>query len=99
MDSKWIIAGVFIFVIMTLLAGVVEGASINEGTTTFQDLLNPSLSSEYYNTLKTVFTFDYPFFTGGWEILRWVVFLPLGIGVSISIVTAFGSFIRSLLGR
>ena len=102
MNSKWIIAGVFLFVIMTVLAGVVEGATLSgsgSAGTTLNALFQPSLDMDYVNTLKTVFTFDYPFFTGGWEILRWVIFLPFGIGVFATILVGLASFVTSLIGR
>ncbi len=49
----------------------------------------PIPNLEWFNALKTVATFDFVFFQNpAGQIIRWIMFLPLGIAMGISFVLA-----------
>lgn len=43
---------------------------------------------QFFNAFVDVITFDYAMFTGAWDIVRYVLFLPLSIGFVVAIVLA-----------
>lgn len=43
---------------------------------------------DYIQNLWGIFWFDYPFFTGSWAILRYALFIPISVGVIVSVVLA-----------
>lgn len=42
-------------------------------------------TAEFWQTLWSIFWWDYPFFTGTWGIIRYIFFIPLSIGVLLSL--------------
>jgi len=45
--------------------------------------------SSFFWAMFKVLTFDFVFFTGVWEIVRWVFFLPIAIAIGTSLILAF----------
>jgi hypothetical protein len=43
---------------------------------------------DYIKELWAIFWFDYPFFTGSMQLVRMAIFMPVSIGIIISIVLA-----------
>lgn len=43
---------------------------------------------DYIRILWGMFWWDYPFFTGGWALVRYMMFIPLSIGMVVSLVLA-----------
>ena len=43
---------------------------------------------DYIQVLWDMFWFDYPFFAGAWMIVRFIFFIPVSIGMIVSLVLA-----------
>ena len=43
-------------------------------------------TADYIANLWGIFWFDYAFFTGSWALVRYAIFIPIGIGVVVSLV-------------
>ena len=63
----------------------------------FPSLSNPigliiaviSVAPEYLDYLWDLLWWNYSFFTGGWEIVKYVFFFPLSVGLVVSLILAF----------
>lgn len=56
------------------------------------------INTEYFTKLWQVMTFDYAFMQGsGYDIVRWVVFYPITIGMMFAIAQLFFQAIQGLL--
>ena len=43
---------------------------------------------DYISVFWSMFWWDYSFFTGGWELVRFILFIPLSAGIIVSLVFA-----------
>lgn len=103
MKTSWMIGLVTLFVVLSIIAGVMEMNYLGtEGLSRLQMLMQPDVPAYtnpigavsayftvgwgYIQNLWGMFWFDYPMFTGVWGIVRYVIFLPVSIGVIVSLI-------------
>lgn len=87
-----------LFMGLSLISGIMEmqflGGS-GDQTSVLQRLLDPSFSRDYFGAIGAIFTFDYAFFTGAYNIIKWVVFMPIAIatyvGIGLAVIRGVGS--------
>ena len=48
-----------------------------------------SVAPAYLDALWSIFWWDYSFFEGSWQLVRYILFLPLSGGLVVSLVLAF----------
>lgn len=109
MKTGWFIGSTCAFVLLNLLFSVGEmqwfGAEMNP----LFVALNPfgNGASAWWHALETIFTFKYTFFTGNWEIVRWILLTAVGAGFIIGVgfqlvqglLSAVGGLFRALIPR
>ena len=93
----WIIGLVMLFVVLQVIAGICEmAAPLSASAITRLDvILNPSWTdiTGYAGNIWSMFWFDYPFFTGTWQLARYIFFIPVSVGVSLILVLTIGQLI------
>lgn len=47
-----------------------------------------SVAWDYIKILWSMFWFDYPFFEGAWALARYILFIPISIGMVVTLVLA-----------
>ena len=106
MKTSWTIGIFTLFILLSLISGVIEMQYLSAGTdqeAIFERLFaSPSLSWDTISAFWDCLWFDYAFFNGAWQIVRWIFFLPVGAGVAISfmlIILSALSNIVSSVGR
>lgn len=93
-NPKWLVGLMTIFIVFQVLCGLVE-KTYGVETTRLILLMKPSLSVTYLQTFWDMLWFNYSFFHGGWEILKYVLFWPISIGLVISFVA---TIVMGLIG-
>lgn len=80
MRTAWLIFIFMCFVLISVFANIGEGIYLGsfEATTlgkvlNFSTLLNPLTAGTYLESVKDLFTFNYPFLSGSWAIIRWLL--------------------------
>lgn len=101
MNIKWIIGVLVLFVILTMLSGIIESSTIGaDEISRMKTLLQPELSWGYVENIYGILTFDYSFFQGEWQIVRYALFIPIGIGImAMLVVTIISAGLNFLTGR
>lgn len=106
MATKWLVGIIMMYIIGTLVCGIIEmtyftqdstntvyglmtnirGISFSNPLTALTDLL---LDLWYITQLIfAIILWDFSFFEGGYEIVKYIVFLPLSIGFFVSFILA-----------
>jgi len=112
-NPRWLIGILTTFGILTLISGILEGTYLGPGEVSLlQEFVRPPIFDpikmiEWFGTLWRVLWFDYSFFYGNWNIVKYVLFWPISAGVVVSVgvvllqaaYTAFMSFFGKVLGR
>jgi len=90
-NPKWLIGIISLFLMLSILSGILEGAYLGDSELadvrrfTQAPFTEPwAMPGWIVGILSKVLFFDYAFFHGEWAILRYIFFLPIGIGVIIS---------------
>ena len=113
MPAKYLALLVFLWVVAAVLGGVIEGAALGENETGVLNILtswaevNTAESwsivkvvqalPSFFSSLFELMTFDFAFFDGGWELVRWFLFVPLMVTVVFGLITTFvGIFQRTI---
>lgn len=55
------------------------------------------VNTDYFKTLWQVMTFDFGFFDGGAEIFRWILLMPISVGILFAIYQLFVQIIQGLI--
>lgn len=104
MTFRIIVFTATIWIVLSFLCGICEGALLSgeDGATqsTLNTLANSDFASwEFAKALGKMIMFDYPtMFEGSWAMVQWIFFLPLAIGFGVM----FAGFVIShipLIGR
>jgi len=95
-NPKWIIGLMTLFVVFSLISGLIEWAYGSE-VTKLTTLMKPSLSISYVENLWNMFWFNYPFFSGHYAVVKYAIFWPISIGLIVSFVVMVVSGIVGLL--
>ena len=104
MTFKWIIFTVSVWIVLSFLCGIVEGALLSGGTGETQSTLNTLMkanfaSMDFWKSLGSMIVFNFPaLFTGSYKMLQWIFFLPLAMAFGMMM----GGFILShipVIGR
>lgn len=113
MPVKYIGLLVFLWVVAAIVGGVIEGAAMSENETgVLNDLMSWSEVStseawgplkviaalpDFFGSLFNLMTFDFAFFDGQWELVRWVLLAPLMATVVFGLIITFvGVYQRSI---
>lgn len=114
MKTSWMIGLVTLYVVLSIIAGIMEMSYLGAGEVSRLQLLMqldvpestvPIIGTAFayltagFNWIRNlwgVFWFDYPFFQGRWLIVRYALFMPVSIGV---IVTIMLGIIARITGR
>jgi hypothetical protein len=96
MRTSWIIGVVILFIMLSLVCGLVENVYMGSSESTSPDariqmLLSPNFSSisfiDYVLNLWAMLWFDYAMFTGGYSIVRYL-FMAVSAGMILSFFLA-----------
>jgi len=104
MSFKWVVLIVSIWIVLSLLGGIMEGAYVGGSE---QSTLNTLMSSRvmtstsiwgkiagvftdgaFWDALFTMMMFRFAMFTGEWVILQWIFFLPLLVAFVVTTLLA-----------
>ena len=107
MKMSWLIGITSLFIVLSLISGVIEGVYLGgaeDTQTVLESLFSPATPStttllgidvtalaatwNWFTALFGLLFFDYAFFDGEWQIIRWIIFIPVGLATVISIVLA-----------
>jgi len=99
-NPKWIIGLSSAFVLMTILSMILEGAFGMESNKLLI-LMSPKIwplaeVKLYLDTLWSVLWFDYSFFYGSWNIIRFGIFIPITVGLIVALIV---DAVSKILGR
>lgn len=102
MKPGFIIGVVLIFILLSIVSNIMEmTAPLAAGELTRIDILmNPSFTNltGWLGNLWGMLWFDYPFLTGGWAIVRYIFFIPVGVGMSVALAVLIGQLLATLVG-
>ena len=88
MKPGWIIGIFSMFVGLQVIMGICEMSYPTNTANVFTVIMNPEFSASYFQDLFSnfwkVLWFDYPFLTGAWQIVRYGVFMPISLGMIIT---------------
>jgi len=83
MGPKWTLYLLIVWAVLSLLGGVAEGAVFGSNSN-FAALFSSSfVSKAFWDALFSLLSFKFVFLTGPYEIIRWLLFLPLAITLGI----------------
>lgn len=106
MNPKWLIGLGTLFVVGTLLSGLLEQQYFGSNEagvfyrllTSYKEIefTNPlialgtfvSVAWTYIKDIWAMFWWNYAFFEGSWEIVKYAIFWPISIGLVVSLVLA-----------
>jgi hypothetical protein len=77
-----------LFIGMSLISGICEMqylSGVGDQVSVFYKLMHPSFTYDTFANLGSVFFFDYAFFNGSLSIIRYLIFLPIGLATLLSI--------------
>lgn len=57
----------------------------------------PTFLAVFFSVVAKVITWDYAFFTGGWEYARWFIFIPISAMVAFGVTVLFVQLMRGLI--
>jgi len=113
MPIKYIGALVFLWIVAAMVGAIIEGATLSANETgTLHDLTSwqEVKTTEswgafraigalpgFFSSLFTIMTFNFAFFDGQWELVRWIILVPLMVTVVFGLIVTFlGIFQRSV---
>lgn len=113
MPIKYIGALVFLWIVAAMVGAIIEGATLSGNETGVLDDLTSWTEVKtteswgvfravgalpgFFSALFTVLTFDFAFFDGTWELVRWFVLVPLMVTVVFGLIVTFlGIFQRQI---
>jgi hypothetical protein len=88
------------FVILTVIASVSQLSDPISATaqSRIAILMQPSWDvAAWLGNLWGMITFDYPFLQGEYSLLRWILFLPIGIGFSAMLILTIAQLIATAM--
>jgi len=111
-NPKWLIFIISVWVTLTVLGTIMEAAWFESGSeetimstlvalpifTEGGSVIGTILSADAWGALYNILTLNFAFLTGGAEIVRWIIFLPIAATFTI----LFGFFLMShipVIGR
>ena len=115
MSTKWLIGLFMAFGVLTILSNTIEYYFFSDGNvTTFFSAISgfenmdiggfggvKIVAGDLLDAFWTALTWNYSFFSGYWEILRWVVFIPISVGLIWEIIqvlfNAISQFLNAVL--
>jgi len=108
-NPKWLIGIFMLFVVLTLISGVLEGTYLGtEETSLLRRAISPPLERPwalpkwFLDTVPSVLFFQYAFFHGEWRVFQYIFFWPISVGVMVSfgalLIQASIVAIRSVVG-
>ena len=113
MPAKYLALIVFLWVVAAVLGGVIEGATLSSNETSVLDNLTSwseintaeswgtfkflTALPSFFSSLFTLMTFDFAFFDGGWELVRWFLFVPLMVMTVFGLVVTFLGLYQRLI--
>jgi hypothetical protein len=88
-NSKWIIGLSSAFVLMTILSLILEGAYGTESSLLLR-LMQPAFwppgaAWDFIKAVWQMLWFNYSFFYGPFNIVRWAVFVPISVGLVVAL--------------
>jgi len=90
MSPKWPIGFLMAGMILSFFAAVGDLLWIGDVsyTTPILVLLDPFSNGPIvlFRALRDIVTFNYPFFSGPWELVRWMLFIGIGAGFLITLL-------------
>jgi len=104
--TKWLVALMTAFIVLSLLSGIIEQEYLGNSTAGLlsQVITRPEVTevnnpltfvatfvTQIWQILKVVwqaFTWDYAFFDGYWAIVRYAIFMPISVGMIVSLLMA-----------
>lgn len=102
MRIGYIIGIVMLFGIFQLIAGIVEQVAPLSSTaiSRLDILMNPQWTNitGYVNNLWSMFWFDYPFLQDSWQLVRYILFIPVSIGVIVVLILTVGQILVGAIG-
>jgi len=99
-NPKWVIGLASAFVLMTILSLILEGVYGLESQKLLI-LMSPKIwplsdVKLYLDTLWGIMWFDYAFFYGSWNIIRFGIFVPITVGLMVALIV---DAVSKILGR
>jgi hypothetical protein len=90
MKTSWFIGLLMLFMLMSLVSGIIElqylGGSQDSEAIMERLFSSPALSWDILFALWDALWFNYAFFTGAWQIVRWVLFMPISAAIAINLM-------------
>jgi hypothetical protein len=110
MQVKWIIGLVAIWIVGALFSGIGEGIGVHpdeesaisilmnssayEMTDVFGVISLPVPNTEWLSAFAQIFTWDFAMFEGSYAIVRWIILVPISIGILIMLSLTVIQIIR-----
>ena len=101
MKTGWFVGFAMAFSILTLILGLLEMGFVGtDETAVFQTLFNPFTvgPATWIGAVWNVVTFNYIFFDGSWELVRYIFCWPISAGFVFGLVVALAQALGSVLG-
>lgn len=105
MSPKWMIFLVMLWVCVSMFGAVLEGsflggdeqshlnvlmnAKILTSTTVVGKIVGAFTDLEMWQAIAGILIWDFSFWEGSYEIVRWILFLPVSIGILFSLITVW----------
>lgn len=101
MKTSWFIGILTLFVLMSLVSGIIEmqylGGQENSEAIFERLFSSPALSWDILFAAWDALWFNYAFFTGAWQIVRWVLFMPIGAATAINLMLILVSALSNIV--
>lgn len=101
LKAGWIIGIVMAFVLLSVIASVSELVAPLSAiaVSRIEVLMNPSLTNVtgWLGNLWGMLWFDYPFLTGSWSLVRYIIFLPISVGLSVILAVTIAQLLATAL--
>ena len=102
-NPKWIITLVTLFVVFTIICGIVDGTyGVNPSKLSVLLLPDWKHITTWFGNLWDILWFNYSFFDGPWVIVKYVLFWPVSIGLVVSfgatMLVGLAGIIKGLFG-
>jgi len=101
LKTGFIIGLVMAFVLLSIIASVCElSAPLSASAVSKMEILmNPSLTNVtgWIGNLWSMLWFDYPFFDGPWALARYIFFLPISVGISVTLAVVIAQLLATAI--
>lgn len=110
LQTKWLVFLSMLWVSGMLICGVVEqqflGSSeasllntvmnfnVFSTTTVFGVIPIPVPNTEWFGAIAQMLVFDFAIFSGTWEMVRWIIFMPIAFGIGMSVAIQLIQIVR-----